>query len=240
MPVRRLITFFRAWEPRALAALIIVTAGAWGAFALGEAVREGETGRIDRWLLEIGRRPGDVGTLRGPSWFPEMVRDVTALGSVTVLSMATLGVAGFLWLAGKRKTTGFLLIATISGAVAVSTLKTLVARPRPDIVPHLAHVSSGSFPSGHSMMSAVIYLTLGGLVMAVVHGRMLKMYILGVAVGLTVLVGVSRVLLGVHYPSDVLAGWTIGLAWSEACWLIHAWWSGRLRVQKKLDEATDD
>jgi len=235
--MRRLITFFRAWELRAWAALVLATAGIWGGLALSEAVAEGETGRWDRWLLKLGRQPDDLGVLRGPGWLPEVVRDITALGSVVVLMMSTAGVVGFLWLSGKRRTAAFLAIAIIGGAIMASGLKLAFDRTRPDVVPHLAHVSSASFPSGHSMMSAVTYLTLGGMVMAVVEGRILKMYVLGLAVALSILVGVSRVLLGVHYPSDVLAGWTIGLAWSETCWLVHAWLTNRPRVPEKLQEA---
>lgn len=236
--MRRLIGIYRAWEPRALVALLILTAAVWGAFAIAEAVREGETARWDRWLLEVCRRPGDPGTLRGPEFMGELTRDITALGSVAVLSLTTLGVAGFLWLSRRRRTALFLLMATFSGAIVVSTMKMTVHRPRPEVVPHLAHVTSASFPSGHSMMAAMTYLTLGGLVMAVVEGRVLKMYVLSVAVFLALIVGVSRVMLGVHYPSDVLGGWTIGLAWSEAWWLGHAWMTNRLRVEQKLAETS--
>lgn len=232
----RLIGFFRSWEPRAWAALLLVTVGLWGALVLVDEVEDGETGRWDRWLLQIGRVPDDSGTMRGPRWLPEMVRDITALGSVVVLAINTVAVVGFLWLSGKRRTAVFLAVATIGGALMASGLKLAFDRPRPNVVPHLAHVSSASFPSGHSMMAAVTYLTLGGMVMAVVEGRLLKMYVLGLAVALSVLIGVSRVLLGVHYPSDVLAGWTIGLAWSEACWLVHAWLTNRLRAPEKLPE----
>jgi undecaprenyl-diphosphatase len=235
--MKKLIGFFRAWEPRAWAALLLATLGVWGAVALSEAVREGETARWDRWLLEVVREPGNLGVMRGPGWLPEVVRDITALGSVTVLAGSTAAVVGFLWLSKRRTTTVFLAVAVLSGAVVASVLKLLFDRPRPDLVPHLAHVSSASFPSGHSMMSAVTYLTLGGLVMAVVEGRLLKMYVLALAVMLSVLIGVSRVLLGVHYPSDVLAGWTFGLAWSEGCWLVHAALTGRLRTPEKLEES---
>jgi len=233
----RFISFFRSWEPRAWAALVLLTVGVWGGIALAEAVQEGETGRWDSWLLKLGRKPGDLGAMRGPSWLPEMVRDITALGSVIVLAISTVGIVGFLWLLGKRWTAVFLAFATLGGALMASGLKMVFSRARPDVVPHLVHVSSTSFPSGHSMMAAVTYLTLGGMVMAVVEGRLLKMYVLGLAVALSILVGVSRILLGVHYPSDVLAGWTIGLAWSEACWLVHAWLTNRLRAPEKLQES---
>jgi undecaprenyl-diphosphatase len=235
--MKRLIEFFRAWEPRAWAALLLATVGVWGALALAEAVQEGETARWDRWFLEIGRQPGDLGVMRGPGWLPEVVRDITALGSVVFLAGSTAAVVGFLWLSNKRTTAVFLAVAVLSGGLVSSVLKLFFDRPRPDLVPHLAHVSSASFPSGHSMMSAVTYLTLGGIIMAVVEGRLLKMYVLALAVMLSVAVGLSRVLLGVHYPTDVLAGWTFGLAWSEACWLVHAGVTGRMRSSQRLQEA---
>jgi undecaprenyl-diphosphatase len=237
--MKQLIGFVRAWEPRAWAALLLATLGVWGALALSEAVKEGETARWDRWLLELGRQPGNLGVMRGPVWFAEVVRDITALGSFVFLASSTLAVTGFLWLSRKRRTAVFLLVAVLSGGVASSLLKMFFSRPRPDLVPHLAHVASASFPSGHSMVSAVTYLTLGGLVMAVVEGRFLKLYVLGLAVTMTALVGASRVLLGVHYPSDVLAGWTFGLAWSEVCWLVHAALTGRLRTPHKLQESAE-
>jgi undecaprenyl-diphosphatase len=235
--MRRVLGYFRSWEPRAWAALLLATVGIWGALALGDAVEDGETARWDRWALEIVRQPDDPGVLRGPRWLAEMARDVTALGSVVVLLAATAAVFGFLWLSNKRTTAAFLAVATLGGALASAGLKLIFDRPRPDVVPHLAHVSSASFPSGHSMMAAVTYLTLGGLLMAVVEGRRLKMYVLTLAVILSIVVGVSRILLGVHYPSDVLAGWTIGLAWSEACWLAHAALTGRLRTPEQLQES---
>lgn len=237
--MRELLRFFKAWEPRAWAALAVVTVGIWTAHVLMEAVEEGATARIDGVLLKLMRQPDDLGRMRGPDWLPEMVRDVTALGSVIVLILSTAGIAGFLWLNRQRSTALFLMAAVLGGGFLVQGMKTMIDRPRPEIVPHLAHVSSQSFPSGHSTMSAVTYLTLGGLVMAVVQGRLLKLYVLGLAVALTMLVGASRVVLGVHYPSDVFAGWTIGLVWSEACWLTHAALSGRLRATPVLKEVVE-
>jgi undecaprenyl-diphosphatase len=117
----------------------------------------------------------------------------------------------------------FTLAATIGGTFVSLLLKNLFDRPRPEIVPHLSHVMTSSFPSGHSMLAAVVYLTLGSLLAAVMPTRGLKVYVLAVAVLLTIFVGLSRIYLGVHYPTDVLAGWLAGLTWALVCWLAARW-----------------
>ena len=119
------------------------------------------------------------------------------------------------------------LVSTLGGLLLAGVLKNVFDRPRPEVLPHLCLVSSASFPSGHSMLSAVVYLTLGTLLGRFVAERRLKIYVLGIAMGLTVLIGVSRVYVGVHYPTDVLAGWSAGLAWALACGLL-----GRILQQR--------
>ena len=100
-------------------------------------------------------------------------------------------------------------------------MKALFLRPRPQVVPQLRAVVETSFPSGHAMNSAIIYLTLAALLARLVQPRALKVYFLALAMLMTFLVGLSRVYLGVHYPTDVLAGWTVGLAWASVCWLVE-------------------
>jgi undecaprenyl-diphosphatase len=147
--------------------------------------------------------------------------DVTALGSGTVLGLFVAAIAGFLLLQGLRRTAAFVTLASVGGWVLNSVLKELFQRPRPEVVPHLSQVMSLSFPSGHAMTSAVVYLTLGALLMRVADRRATKIYCMTVAMVMAGIIGVTRVYLGVHYPTDVLAGWLVGLSWALMCWLVE-------------------
>lgn len=150
----------------------------------------------------------------------QSARDFTALGGVSVLTLITLVAVAFLGLQGKRRAALFVLLAVIGGLVLSSLLKIGFDRPRPELVPHGTMVNTASFPSGHSMMSAVAYLTLGALLARVQPKRRLKVFLMSVACLLTLVVGVSRVYLGVHWPTDVLAGWAAGAAWASLCWMV--------------------
>lgn len=191
------------------------------AFALiADEVAEGETHAFDEAVLLAFRAPGDPADPLGPPWLEIMMRDVTALGGTTVLTLITLIVAGFLAMDGKRAAALFVLLATSGGGLLSYALKLGFERPRPDLVAHLVDVSTLSFPSGHAMGSAVTFLTLGVLIVRTERKARLKAYALAVAVGLTLLVGFSRVYLGVHWPTDVLAGWCAGSAWALLCWIV--------------------
>jgi undecaprenyl-diphosphatase len=160
------------------------------------------------------------------------MRDVTALGSLGVLAFVGLAAAGFLLLQGNGRTAALVVVA-VGGGMLVSTLTKLgFDRPRPDLVPHGAVVYTASFPSGHAMLAAVTYLTLGALLARVQPQLRLKLYLIGLATALTVLIGVSRVYLGVHWPTDVLAGWTLGAAWALACWAVALWLQARGRIER--------
>jgi undecaprenyl-diphosphatase len=134
-----------------------------------------------------------------------------------VLTIITLGVAAWLLFSGKQRTAGLVLVAVLGGVVFSSLLKIGFARVRPDLVPHSVTVSTNSFPSGHAMMSAVVYLTLGFLVAWTQRTVALKVYLLSLALFLPLLVGLSRIYLGVHWPSEVLAGWAAGACWALIC-----------------------
>ena len=233
----------RKWLPRArreatLLGAIALAAASLVLFAqLTDEVVEGETHGFDRAVLLSLRSPADPSDPLGPGWLESMMRDVTALGSLGVLTLFSLAVVGFLILQGKRHT-ALLVVVAVGGGMLVSTLTKLgFGRPRPDLVPHATEVYTASFPSGHAMMAAVTYLTLGALVARVQPRRRLKLYLIGLAATLTVLVGVSRVYLGVHWPTDVLAGWALGAAWALACWAIALWLQARGRIE--ADEPAD-
>ena len=221
---RRLSEFIQ-WigrhEAVVLVAMLIPVAGAWAFLALADEVREGGTRKLDDRILLALRRPEDPSIPIGPPWLAEVGRDVTALGGVTVIVLVTALVSGFLLLDRKYSATAFVVAAVVTGFVLGAALKGAYHRPRPEVVPHLMPARFSSFPSGHSMMSAVVYLTLGALVARLVPSRRLRFYALAVAVALTGMVGVSRVFMGVHYPSDVLAGWCAGLVWATLCWLVE-------------------
>jgi undecaprenyl-diphosphatase len=163
-----------------------------------------------------------------------MVRDVTSLGSSVLIIFVTGIVAGFLALSGARHAALLMIVSVSSGSLLMSTLKQLFARTRPELVQQSARVFSESFPSGHATLSAITYLTLGALLARVQTRRTLKVYSLGIAITLTVLVGISRVYLGVHWPTDVLAGWCLGAAWAIVCWLCAAWLQRRGDVERRI------
>jgi undecaprenyl-diphosphatase len=209
--------------PWTLISIALAAISAWGFIELLDEVQEGDTREIDMAIMLAFRAPGDPADPIGPLWLEEAVRDITALGSTPILVIAVLAVFGFLMLAKAWRPAIFTLAASGGGLVLSSLLKEVIDRPRPDLVPHGNVVFTASFPSGHSMMSAVVYFTLAALIARLIERRRLKGYTMGVALILTLLVGVSRVYLGVHWPSDVLAGWAAGAAWALGCWLVARW-----------------
>ncbi|SRR5581483_390840 len=198
---------------------------------LANAVGEGSTRAFDEWLLVALRTPGNLADPIGPVWLEEMMRDFTALGSTGVLTLMVLAVTGFLALTAKTHAAVFVPASVAGGVIVGQAMKLVFGRPRPELVPHGAEVYTASFPSGHSMMSAVVYLTLGALLARTQSDPAVKAYILFVGLVLTVLVGASRVYLGVHWPTDVLAGWVLGGLWALACWALMARLQSRGRVE---------
>ncbi|MDP4004011.1 phosphatase PAP2 family protein [Methylobacterium sp. NEAU K] len=203
-----------------LVALLCVSILGYGFFYLAHEVGEGSTAALDRKILLSLRNPADLSDPIGPPWLEETMRDITGLGSVFTVLFLTCAVAAYLAVSGRRRLGLFVLAAVGSGELVSTVLKVFYRRPRPDLVPHGMEVFTASFPSGHATMSAIAYLTLAVLIARVDRNRRAKALVLGLGVAVTLLVGISRIYLGVHWPSDVLAGWCIGAAWASLCWFV--------------------
>jgi undecaprenyl-diphosphatase len=219
------------YEFPTLLCVLVLSGGVWGFIELADEVSEGDTQSIDETLLLSLRNPSDHTDPLGPGWVEEVGRDFTALGGVGVLVLVSLGALGYLLLARRYRAALFASVAVPGGILLSTLMKVGFDRPRPDLVPHNSLVYTTSFPSGHAMMSAVTYLTLAVLLIRVQPALRLKAYILVLAILLTLLVGMSRVYLGVHWPTDVLAGWTAGAAWASLCWLAMRWMQRRGQVE---------
>ena len=203
-----------------LGALLVCAGGLYAFIEIVNETLEGDAHRFDRALLLALRSANDPADPIGPHWLDTSMRDLTTLGGYAVI--VTIAVLALGYLAILRNWAAIVLvIASLAGGTLLnSVLKGAFGRPRPELVAHLVTVETASLPSGHAMMSAVTYLTLGALLARVQPWWPLKMYIIGAAVVLTLLVGFSRVYLGVHWPTDVLAGWCMGAAWAMGCWLV--------------------
>jgi undecaprenyl-diphosphatase len=211
----------RRWlEPGLLLLVFAGTSALWLFLKLADEVAEGETGAIDRAILLALHPANGPDAAQGPRWLWEVARDITGLGSTAVLCLIVAATLGFLLLARRRRMALFVFAATSLAALANALLKLYYQRPRPDLIPHAMYLDSSSFPSGHAMLSATVYLTLGALLARLTTVGYLRLYILGVAALVSALVGISRVYLGVHWPSDVLAGWAAGAAWALGAWAL--------------------
>jgi undecaprenyl-diphosphatase len=219
-------------ERTILIGLVVVASSLLAAIKLADIVR-GDGSGLDERVLRAFRSSDDLAHPLGPRWLAEMVRDVTALGSTGVLAIVVAAVAGFLLLTSKTHTALLVVISVLAGVLISQTLKFVVARPRPELVPHGTEVFTASFPSGHAMMAAVVYLTLGALLARSQPDKGVKIYVLSTAVILTGLVGLSRIYLGVHWPTDVLAGWALGGLWALISWMAMLWLQREGRVESE-------
>ena len=204
-------------DSRILVTFLAIAAASLGMILLFSEVAEGDIFAVDKMILFGLRHADDPSMPIGPHWLLSAVVGWTSLGSAAVLTLITVVAVGYLLAISKRSTAAFVAASIIGGAVLSGVIKATLARARPEIVPHLVHVTSPSFPSGHSMNSAIVYLTLAVLIARSEKRRRVQTYLIGVATVLTVIVGITRVYLGVHWPSDVLAGWTVGAMWAATC-----------------------
>ena len=198
---------------------------------VAQIVIEGKSSAFDRSIILAFRDPGNLSAPIGPAWLQEAARDLTSLGSIVVLVIITATVAGYLFLA-RRQVAAWLMLFAVFGGIALSDLlKFAFARPRPDFVAPAARVFTTSFPSGHATLSAITYLTIAALLARSQSSSKIGRYFIIVAALLTILIGISRIYLGVHYPTDVVGGWCIGAAWALGCWVLMTWLQHGGRVE---------
>lgn len=234
-PLRRLLAWLGSHELGLLLAIAGIALGVWMFVLLADEVSEGGTANVDLHILLVMREPGNPADPLGPPVVEEAARDITALGGVIVLGLLTTIVGGYLILDGKARMALFVWASIATGMLTSSGMKHLFNRPRPDIALHASYTAGTSFPSGHSMMSAATYLTLGALLARSETRKRLKAYFLIVAVFLMVAVGVTRVYLGVHWPTDVLGGWTAGAVWALLCWTLARWLQSERSIEQESE-----
>jgi undecaprenyl-diphosphatase len=221
--------FVRRFETRILLAVFVAAGALWAFLKLGSEVAEGETQALDRRLILALRTPGHADDPIGSRSFQEAVRDVTALGGTTMIILVTVvGVLAFLF-HGRRRHALVLGLGVYLAHLSSEFSKSAYHRPRPDLVPHEAYVYSASFPSGHSTQAAATYLILAMLIASLETRRRTKALVYGLAGLIIVCVGLSRVYLGVHWPSDVLAGWCLGALWALIAWFALRTLGGQTR-----------
>jgi undecaprenyl-diphosphatase len=228
--IARLRAFWRrsGWNEFVFVSVALAfVVGTAGFFWVAREIPGADHLKMEEAIMRSLRQADDPSRIIGPWWVQEVSRDVSALGSAVTLIIMTVLVLGYLLMRRGYASALLVLVATLGGYGLSATLKNTFQRVRPDVVPHLSHVTSESFPSGHSMLASVVYLTLGALLAQTATRRREKIYLIHAALFLAFAIGVSRVLLGVHYPTDVIAGWGAGTAWALLCWSAAYWLQAR-------------
>lgn len=225
----RLWSFLKRFEARVLIGLFLVAAALFSFLELADDMAEGDTQAVDSRLILALREPGDLNNPIGSRGVEEAVRDITALGGTTLVVVVTL-VSVLAFVFHKKRIHALVMGGAVLAAWGSSQFtKGLFSRPRPDLVPHEVYVYTGSFPSGHSTMSTAAFLTLAMLIASLEVKRRSKALAMTLAALIVVGVGFSRVYLGVHWPSDVLAGWCLGAGWALVGWLALRLLGGQTR-----------
>lgn len=215
-----LLGLARRLETRTLALWIAAAGAPWAFLTIADEVSEGETDGIDRRILMMFRVAGAPSDPIGPRWFEEAMRDVTALGGFTILTITVIVATLMLVFHDRRREALVFAVTVILAQISSEVLKALYDRDRPSLVAHGSHVYSQSFPSGHSALAAATFFTLATVVASVEARKRTKALIYGLAITFVVTVGISRVYLGVHWPTDVLGGWALGATWALAAWIV--------------------
>lgn len=232
--VRRVRDFVTGEAPL-LAAIAIISGLILAFLQIADEALDGEMEGFDNSILMLFRDPTNIDQVIGPVWLHEMVRDITALGSFALLGLSVLGVCAYLLMAKMRGAAILVVVSVLGGTLLSTVLKMSYNRPRPDLNA-MSTQFTASFPSGHAMLSAVTFLTLGAVLAQLAPTRALRIFTFSLAIVLTVMVGSSRVFMGVHYPSDVLAGWCLGAAWALICSTAAMLLQRRGAVDRPADE----
>lgn len=196
---------------------IIAATACWAVF-IGMAmwVSDGSSSRFDAEGLAIFRTGPDFGLI-GPVWMEEAVRDVTALGGVFLRNLFSVIIVTALLTLGFQREAAALFVTVAGGWAAGVALKVYVMRPRPDILPHLMDAGGFSFPSGHTFNATVVYLSIGLTAARLTRNLSVQYAVVSFSLTLSILVGLTRIMLGVHFPTDVIAGLAGGAGWTFLC-----------------------
>lgn len=225
--VSALIAFARS-EAASLAVISVIAGGILLFVAIADEMAEGDAHGFDMAVLQALHPGPDLRDPAGPAWLDHAAADFTSFGSISVIVTIALSAIGFLVLR-RRALEGLLLAVALAGGLALSEgLKSFFDRARPPDVYRYAETLNPSFPSGHALLSAVLYLSLGAMLARATSNRKIRTYVMAVAILVTLLVGATRVYLGVHWVTDVLGGWCIGAAWAMAFWLFERWARGAM------------
>lgn len=216
---RRALRFARL-EIAAVTALFVIAVGVMSFVELADDMTESDGQAVDASVLAMMRPHADPSDAWGPWWLEEAAADLTSLGGIAVLSLFATIVVVFLIMQRKRLS-ALLLLVGLGGGVALSEgLKAVFERDRPPQIYQAVDTINASFPSGHALLSAVFYLSIAVMLTRAFPERHFKVFVLGVGMLLTLIVGLTRIYLGAHWASDVLAGWSVGAAWAMALWLV--------------------
>lgn len=233
----KLLSWLGQHELSVLVAVALIIAGLWLSVELADGVIDGDTQQADEMLLMWLREKGEPEEPIGPRWVEEMMRDLTSLGGSGILVLIVTAVTLFYLIQGRYREMLLMITVVVGAALISSFLKGVFDRPRPELFAGGRYLNAASFPSGHSMLAATTYLTLGIIVSQLMSRNRLKAFILILALFIAALVGFTRVYLGVHWPSDVLAGWAIGVVWAMFTWLVFRWLRQRGAVEEEPVES---
>ena len=220
MLLKRWLARLKGLEAQALLIWFALASALWIFFTLGSEIGEGDTSAFDRQLITLLRTSGNSGEPIGPAWFKDSMRDVTALGGFTFLTLMTIVVVLALLFHRKRREAIILTATAVSAQISIEILKFLYDRPRPALLIPQIRAFTKSFPSGHTAESTAIFLTVATVIASLETKHHTKILAYTVATFAILAVGFSRVYLGMHWPTDVLGGWVLGTAWAAAAWTI--------------------